>query len=83
MMLSSGKFTFLAPAKKINIQYTIYELPSFQKYTVLNNDYYMIRSGYSIYFILIILAGIPATTQLSGKSLLTTAFAPIVTLLPI
>lgn len=34
-------------------------------------------------FIDIILAGIPPTTALSGISFVTTAFAPIATLLPI
>lgn len=40
------------------------------------------RVGAGGSFILIILAGLPATTQLSGMSLVTTDPAPIVTLLP-
>ena len=35
-----------------------------------------------LFFILMIFAGTPATTALSGTGLFTTAFAPIVTLLP-
>lgn len=42
---------------------------------------FMINMIYSLNFI--ILAGMPPTTALSGISFVTTAFAPIVTLLPI